>query len=54
MTDTYRAGFHCGNCGTDHNYDVPTGTTAIDFSRDAKCENCQTTKLVAQKEPFIE
>ena len=54
MADTYKAGFDCGNCGASHNYDVPTGTTATDFSKDAKCKICQTTKLVATHETFTE
>ena len=33
---------------------VASGTTATDFSRDAKCKNCQTTKLVATHETFSE
>ena len=54
MADTYKAGFDCSNCGASHNYDVPTGTTATDFSKDAKCKICQTTKLVATHETFTE
>jgi len=54
MTDTYKAGFNCGNCGASYNYDIPQGTTATDFSKDAKCKNCQTTKLIATHETFSE
>ena len=54
MTDTYKAGFDCKNCGASYNYDVPLGTNATDFSKDAKCKNCQTVKLVATHETFSE
>jgi len=55
MTDTYKVGYKCRNCGAQENYDVPKGTSVREFAERTKCNNCGlTNKLMGQDEPYQE
>jgi hypothetical protein len=38
--ETYDASYECDNCNNEGEYEIPFGTTLMDFLKDEKCEFC--------------